>query len=301
MPPLNALNKQFAITDQIKFIPGKGGMPIAVISNRYAKASIALQGAHLLDFQANGEQPLIWMSDDATFAAGKSLRGGIPVCWPWFGPHPSDNSLPGHGPARTSLWQPTASAALDDGASRISFTLEQTERVKTVCGHPLQVQLHITVGSALSLTLETTNLGDTPFILSDALHTYFKVGDVRQAQIEGLTGCDYLDKMDNMAHKQQVGAVTIEAETDRIYLNTQGNFTIIDPVMQRKIIISSQGSAATIVWNPWIAQAKKMGDLGDDGYLNMLCVENANAASDCIHLAAGATHCLTTSYATEAL
>jgi len=301
MSQLQALNAEFAITDEVRFIHGEGGLPVAVVSNGLGKASIALQGAHLLNFQAEGEQPLIWMSDDATFASGKSLRGGIPICWPWFGPHSSDSSLPGHGPARTSLWHPTATASLDDGTTRISFTLEQTESVRNMCAHPLQVQLHITVGRVLSLTLESTNLGDTPFTLGDAFHTYFSVGDLRQVEVVGLEGCSYFDKVDNMAEKQQVGSIAITSETDRIYLDTKGKCAIIDPVMQRKIIINSAGSASTIVWNPWLTLANKMGDLGENGYLNMLCVETANAASDRIHLAAGATHCLTTTYATEPL
>ncbi|MDX8413781.1 MAG: D-hexose-6-phosphate mutarotase [Mariprofundales bacterium] len=301
MSQLQALNAEFAITDEVHFIHGEGGLPVAVVSNGLGKASIALQGAHLLSFQAKGEQPLIWMSDDATFAPGKSLRGGIPICWPWFGPHSSDSSLPGHGPARTNLWLPTATASLNDGTTRISFTLEQTKTVRKICAHPLQVQLHITVGSELSLTLETTNLGDTPYMLGDAFHTYFRVGDLRQVQISGLEGCRYLDKVDNMTEKEQLGSLSITSETDRIYLDTKGKCTIVDPVMQRRIIINSAGSASTIVWNPWLTLANTMGDLGENGYLKMLCVETANAASDCIHLAAKATHCLTTTYATEPL
>jgi len=301
MSQLQALNEQFAIADQIQFTAGKGSLPIAVVHNAFGKASIALQGAHVLDFQADNEQPLIWMSDEATFAAGKSLRGGIPVCWPWFGPHSSDSSLPSHGPARTSPWQPVATASLDDGTSSITFALEQTERVRQACAHPLQLQLHVTVGSMLSLTLETTNLGDDVFVLGNALHSYFLVGDVRKVHIDGLESCDYLDKVDDFARKQQLGAVTITSETDRIYLDTKSRCSIVDPVMKRKIMITSEGSASTVVWNPWMEQATKMGDLGNDGYLKMLCVENTNTASDVVHLAAGATHCLTTTYSTKAL
>jgi len=294
MPQLQTLNDRFAINDHLQFVVGHGGMPIVAINNALGKASIALQGAHLLDFQAEGEQPLIWMSDDATFAAGKSLRGGIPVCWPWFGPHPTDSSQPSHGPARTTMWSPVSTASLNDGSHAITLAWEPADS-------SLQVKLHITIGSLLSLTLETTNRGSDSVELSEALHSYFRVGDVRQAYIEGLESCDYIDKVDGFTRKQQHGAITISTETDRIYLNTQQQCAIIDPSMQRKIIITSAGSQSTVVWNPWIEQAAKMGDLGQDGYLHMLCVETANAADNVIQLAAGSSHSLTATYATAHL
>ncbi|TLS77572.1 D-hexose-6-phosphate mutarotase [Mariprofundus erugo] len=300
MSIVDELNKTFGLTDQITFLSGPAGMAVVEIENSLGCASMALQGAHLVGFQAMGEQPLIWMSDEAVFAPGKSLRGGVPVCWPWFGPHATDSSLPGHGPARTVEWKPVASSSLEDGRTSISFEMVETDATRRQCAHPLRVQLHVTVGSTLQMTLETTNLGTTPFTLGDALHTYFLVGDVRQAQVEGLDGCDYLDKVAGGKHTQQ-GAVTIASEVDRIYLGTGHSCAIVDPVMGRRILIRSEGSASTIVWNPWIEKTLRMGDLGPDGYLKMLCVETANAADDVVELAAGATHRLAVEYSSEAL
>jgi len=296
MTNLDGYNKKFGIAEKVEFMVGEGGLPIVRISNALGVAHIALQGAHVLDFQAHGQQPLIWMSEDATYKQGKSLRGGAPICWPWFGGHAEDTSLPGHGPARTVDWLPIKSETLADGRTLVSFEIQQTNETQAMCNHPLLGRLHVTVGSSLDLVLETTNLGDTSFELGAALHTYFQVGDVRQASIEGLEGCTYLDKVDRGAHKVQQGPVTIEEETDRIYLGVSKHCTIIDPVMKRRISIESQGSASTVVWNPWSAVAEKMGDLGQDGYLNMLCVETANAASNVIELAAGATHQLHAKY-----
>lgn len=294
------LNRTYGIAGQIRFLKGPGDMAVVEIENDLGCASMTLQGAHLVGFQAVGEQPLIWMSDEAVFAPGKSLRGGVPICWPWFGPHATDPGLPGHGPARTVGWKPVASSALEDGRTTISFEMIDTDATRKQCAHPLRVQLHVTVGRTLQMVLETTNLGSTPFILGDALHTYFLVGDVRQAQVEGLDGCDYLDKVAGGSHTQH-GAVTIASEVDRIYLGTGNSCAISDPVMGRRILIHSEGSASTIVWNPWIEKTLRMGDLGPDGYLKMLCVETANAADDVVELAAGATHRLAVEYSSEPL
>jgi len=294
-------NATYGIAGQVVFTSDKGMMPVVEISNELARASIALQGAHVLDYKAVGQEPLIWMSHDATFAPGKSLRGGVPICWPWFGPHASDPALPGHGPARTVNWVPVASRSCGDGSTQLSFELTQNDQVREQCGHQLSVQLHVNIGSSLRLELETTNQSATPFTLGEAFHTYFKVGDVRQARIEGLGGCEYIDKVDGGKLKQQHGAVDIDAETDRIYLGADESYRIIDPVMGRSIEIRAEGSASVVVWNPWLETAAKMGDLGEDGYLHMLCVETTNAADDVVQLAPGASHRLVANYSSAAL
>jgi len=293
------LNQHYGIADVLSFALGKGDMPVAHISNDLGSASIALQGAHILSFQPKGENGLIWMSEDATFAPKKSLRGGVPVCWPWFGPHETDTSLPAHGYARTVSWKPVTSKILDDGSTYICFELDHATVDKRLQVHALTVQLHITVGSSLRLELETKNCGDTPYLLSEAMHTYFKVGDIREISINGLNGCEYLDKTDNFSRKQQQGDVAIAAETDRVYLNTGSCVRIHDLKLQRTIVIESEHSQSVIVWNPWIETAAKMGDLGQEGYLNMLCVETANAVDNTVTLPAGETHRMCCTYSLE--
>ncbi len=301
MTDIEQWNTNYGIAGQVAFLNGRGDMPVVEICNEFATASIALQGAHVLGFQATGQEPLIWMSDNAAFAPGKSLRGGVPICWPWFGPHVSDTSLPSHGPARTVDWEPVSVHARGDGSIQLSFELAQADKIRQQCGHLLSVQLHVNIGSSLRLELETTNRGAEICTLGEAFHTYFQVGDVRQARIEGLNGCEYLDKVDGGKLKQQHGAVGINAETDRIYLGTGESYRIIDPVMGRSIDILSEGSASVVVWNPWLETAAKMGDLGEDGYLHMLCVETTNAATDVVQLAAGASHRLVASYSSAPL
>lgn len=301
MVGLQELNQQFGIKGSLVFVAGPGGLPLAEMHNDLGEASIALQGAHVLGFRARGQKPLIWMSDEASYAPGKSLRGGVPVCWPWFGPHATDSSLPGHGPARTVDWKPVASGTLENGATGISFELVETEKTRQQCAHPLRVQLHVTVGCSIKLEMETTNLGDTPFTLGEALHTYFLVGDVRKVSVEGLHNCEYIDKMDGGNCLRQFGSLGICEETDRIYLGTGNLAEIIDPSMGRKIVIKSSGSASMVVWNPWEKTAAKMGDLGPSGYLKMLCVETTNAAADVVQLAAGATHRMLAEYSSQPL
>ncbi|MDQ6994027.1 MAG: D-hexose-6-phosphate mutarotase [Mariprofundaceae bacterium] len=299
METVQKLNETWGIEGALSVVNGQGDMPIVDVCNTLGKASIALQGAHILSFQPNGQEPVIWMSNDATFAAGKSWRGGVPICWPWFGPHASDASLPGHGPARTVNWKITNTEALADGRTRVDFEMLQNDQTKAICGHDLLAQLHVIVGATLEIKLETKNLGKTSFTLGQALHTYFHVGDVRNVSVEGLEGCEYLDKMEDFSRKTQYGAVKITQETDRVYVGTGSRMCLIDPDLERTIVIQKQGSSSAIIWNPWIETANKMGDLGVDGYLNMLCVETANAVDDVIELAAGASYVMATEYKVE--
>lgn len=301
MTTISAWNERFGKDDGLQFVEGPNGMPIVNIHNHLAQASIALQGAHVLGYQAVGQEPLIWMSEDATYAPGKSLRGGVPVCWPWFGPHASDSSKPGHGHARTVNWLPVSSNLLQSGAHEVTFVLADKAQTESISGFALDVKLTITVGATLKFSMITTNLGATEYTLGEALHTYFLVGDVSKVKVEGLDGCAYLDKMDGMARKTQQGAVSINAEVDRIYFSGNKQCRIVDETMQRVIHIYSKGSAATVVWNPWLKSANKMGDLGKDGYLHMLCVENANASDAVVMLAGGASHTLDVEYAVESL
>ncbi|HXH71315.1 MAG TPA: D-hexose-6-phosphate mutarotase [Mariprofundaceae bacterium] len=301
MERLQSLNEQFGIKGQLEFAEGPGGLAVAEIRNAGGRATVALQGAHVMTFEPHGDEPVLWLSDYAKFAPGKSIRGGVPVCWPWFGAHASDPALPAHGYARTVDWQPVASEALADGRTRLVFELIETPATKAMCPHPLRLRNTITVGTTLTVALETTNLSQTPFRLTQALHTYFAVADVRRISIEGLEDCDYLDKVEGFARKHQQGPVTIAHEVDRIYLGSGDLLEIRDPGMERIIRITSSGSRSAVVWNPWIEKAEKMGDFGPDGHLGMVCVETANAADDSIELAPGAVHTLSAEYGIEYL
>ncbi len=297
---LSALNARYGIPAHVSFKEGPGGLTVAEVNNTRGNAVIALQGAQVMSWAPRGAQPVIWVSPAAKFAAGKSMRGGVPLCWPWFGPHVTEAGFPAHGFARTAPWAPVKTEALAEGATRLVFSLTPNEASRVQWPYATPVECHITVGATLEIDLVTRNSGDAPVTIGQALHTYFNVSDIRQVTVTGLDACSYLDKVDGGKRKQQNGPVDFTGETDRIYLGSSDDCVIEDPGLQRRIRISKRGSRSTVVWNPWMEKAAKMGDLGDDGYLRMLCVESANAADDVVEIAPGAAHHLWVRYSLEA-
>jgi glucose-6-phosphate 1-epimerase len=297
---LSALNARFGIPSQVVFKPA-GGLTVVEVTNSLATAAVALQGAHLMTWAPRGQQPVIWLSRAATLAPGKSIRGGAPVCWPWFGPHATESKFPGHGYARAVPWEVIGTQSLAHGATRLAFRLVESDATRAQWPHATPVELHITVGSTLEFELVTRNEGKAPVTIGDALHTYFEVGDVREIAIHGLGGLPYLDKVDGGQRKQQTGPVIIAGEVDRIYLDSTADCLIDDPRRRRRIRVSKRGSRSTVVWNPWIEKAAKMGDLGADGYLRMVCVESTNAADDVVTIAPGGEHRLCVRYGVEQL
>lgn len=298
---LAELNQQFGISNHLKFTEIAGGLIAAEISNAHATASIALQGAHLMTFQPRGHEPVIWLSKYAKFAAGKSIRGGVPICWPWFGPHATDAKLPGHGYARTVIWKVLESKALPDGATFISFGLIDTAATLAQWPHPSSVKIEMTVGDALRVELVTQNNDKQAFTLGEALHTYFHISDVAQMTIRGLEECEYLDKVGEPARRRQQGGIVIESEVDRVYVNTAADCVIEDKGLRRAIRISKQGSHSTVVWNPWTEKADKMGDFGHEGHRGMVCVESGNAFENVVAVKPGESHRLSVVYSVENL
>ncbi|MDX8409835.1 MAG: D-hexose-6-phosphate mutarotase [Mariprofundales bacterium] len=292
------LNSDFGIDGQLAFRDAGEGFIVIDIDNSHCTASIAMQGAHLMTWAPTGKQPVIWMSPVAKLAPGKSIRGGVPICWPWFGPHASEPAFPGHGFARTTAWHVIATAALDDGSTRIHFRI--TNIKKDQWPHQAPAEIIMVVGATLTMELITENQGEETITVGDALHSYFCVQDVRKVTIRGLDGCDYLDKVGTPTRRSQQGDVTIGEEVDRIYLDQGQDVVIEDPGLKRAIRIEKRDSHSTIIWNPWLEKCQSMGDFGsDDGYLGMVCVESANAAEDVVQLKPGKKHSLWVRYSVE--
>lgn len=298
---LSALNTKFGIPGQVKFKHGPGGLAIVQVGNSHAAATIALQGAHVMTWAPRKAQPVIWLSRAAKFAPGKSIRGGVPVCWPWFGPHATEAKFPGHGFARTVMWEVVGAEGVRDGSTRIAFRIVQDDATRAQWPHASEALNIVTVGKTLEIELVTRNTGHAPFTLGDAFHTYFEVSDIRDCRIHGLGGCPYLDKVDGGKQKQQTGPVAIDSEVDRIYLDSTADILIDDPGFKRRIRVVKRGSRSSVVWNPWIEKAAKMGDFGPEGYLNMVCVESTNAADDVVQVPAGGEHRLWVRYGVEPL
>jgi len=297
-----ALNAQFGIPGQVSFREQCPDFVVVDVTNTQAMATIALQGAQLLTWAPRGQPAVVWQSPEARFVNGKSVRGGVPVCWPWFGPHPSEAALPAHGCARTVPWEITASAARESaGATHLEFRFPHSDATRKLWPHASELELHIDVGAALEMELITRNTGTQAFTLGQALHTYFAVGDIRQVEVQGLDGCSCIDKVGPEQRRLQLGPVTFSGETDRIYVDTEADCLIDDPVLQRRVRVSKRGSRSTVVWNPWIDKADRLGDMGEEGYLHMLCVESTNAADDVVSVAAGGEYRLGVRYSVEAL
>ena len=300
MQTIENLNARYAIAHHLSF-KESDGLIVVEIDNAHATASICLQGAHLMTWTPKGQQPVIWLSPAAKLAPGKSIRGGVPVCWPWFGPHPTQASFPGHGFARTVMWEVIGAKALKDSGTWLAFRLAPTDATRAQWPHPCELVLQVVVGNTLDMDLGTLNTGTAPITIGDALHTYFEVSDLREVAIHGLDGIPYIDKVNGSAQKQQAGPISIYQEVDRIYFNTGHDCVIEDPAWKRRIRIAKLGSRSTVVWNPWIEKANKMGDLGENGYLNMVCVESTNAADDVVTIAPQQEHHLWVRYSVEAL
>ncbi|MEM6518178.1 MAG: D-hexose-6-phosphate mutarotase [Cyanobacteria bacterium P01_C01_bin.70] len=280
---LAQLNQEYGLAGQITFVEGKGGFPYIEVANDQATALISLYGGQVLAFQPTAaSHGLMFVSENAYYQTGKAIKGGAPICWPWFGPDPKGQGRPNHGFARSRLWQVKSTQALPSGATQVILGFSYSNDTRELWPYEFELSIEITVGRVLELVLVSGNLGDRPFDITQALHTYFAVGDITQTQVLGLDGTTYIDKVDDQKTKSQAGAVAIASEVDRIYQGVPSELTIQDDALDRQIRITSTGSQTAVVWNPWIEVSAKSGDLTDDAYQHFICVETTNAADDVV-------------------
>lgn len=298
---LETLNDKFARPGALTFRAGKGGLPVADVNNRHASATVSLYGGQVMTFQPHEHKPVLWTSHYSRYEPGQPLRGGIPVCWPWFGPHPTDPNMPAHGLARILLWEVLGGEILPDEKTQLKLGLANNQQTQALWPHPFRLEIVITVGPALQVDLVVLNSGDNAFNYTGALHTYFSVSDVSAIQIHGLEDTAYIDTVDASLQKVQAGPVTITGETDRIYLNTANDCIIEDPGWRRRIRISKAGSRSTVVWNPWVEKSKRLADFGDEEYTGMVCVETANTAADVVMVMPAGDQRLSTTISMESL
>jgi glucose-6-phosphate 1-epimerase len=292
--------RQYEIEDQLQFVEIEHGFTYIEINNARAHATISTYSAQVLSYLPKGQQnDLLFVSDKAFYENGKAIKGGIPVCWPWFGPDPDGQGRPAHGFVRNRLWQVSGTGLLADGSTKVVMSLADSDETRRLWPHPFRLDLEITVGDSLRIELVTRNTGDQRFTISQALHTYFRVGDIRTVRVLGLEGLDYIDKVDNACHKTQSGPLVFESEVDRIYTGVAGELVIDDASLNRRIRIRSAGSSTAVVWNPWAAAAAAMADLDADDYRRMLCVETANAGPETLDIAPGGEYRLQADYILE--
>lgn len=295
---IEQLNAKFGIADQLKFIAGQGGLPMIQVETTKASALISIHAGQVLSYRPAGEsEDVLFLSEKAYYQDGKAIKGGAPICWPWFGPDPEGKGRSGHGFVRNRGWNVKATETLPNGDIKVIVGLDDTPETQAIWPHSFSLRQEIVIGESLTLSLISRNTGNEAFSITQAFHTYFKVGDISRTKVLGLADCEYIDKVGGSnAQKKQSGDVTIDAEVDRIYLNVGNTLTIVDAALNRRIQITSQGSKTAVVWNPWEKIAKDMADLEDDDYKRLLCVETTNAADDVVEVAVEEESRLVTNY-----
>lgn len=279
------------LPDTVSLGAGRGGLARFLISTPQAEAEVYLHGAHVAHFQPVGSEPVFFLSTESYYENGRPIRGGVPVIFPWFGAKSDDATAPAHGVARTRAWEPESIEELADGRVELVLRLEPDAELAQQWGGGWVLRHHVTIGRELTMALEISNGGATDFHCEEALHTYFLVSDVHKIEVRGLEGGEYLTKIEDAPRKHQPAEpIRFQRETDRVYLNTKGAYTIVDPGLNRRIEIGTRGSQSAVVWNPWVEKSKTMADFGNEEWPQMVCVETGNLADNALIIAPGATH-----------
>ena len=268
------------------------GYRILRIEHPKARARVAEHGAHLLEWTPTGSAPVFYLSPQAVFREGKAIRGGMPICWPWFGPHESDPKLPAHGFVRNRFWRLTEASESSAGVT-LEFVLTDDAETRALWPHTFSLRLQLFLGASFQGRLVMANTSRETFAITAALHSYLAVGDIRQVSVEGLDGAAYRDHCCQRLVHHQTSSIVFTGEIDRDY-ESSSEVRVHDAANRRHLVVNSAGSGCTVVWNPWIQKAKTLSDLPDEDYLRFVCIETANAWRDVIEIAPGDSHELTT-------
>lgn len=252
--------------DSIRLCDGSTSYPIYEINHPTCVARVALHGAHVLSWRPVDEDEVLYLSPKAVFKEGKAIRGGLPICWPWFNAHPTNPEMPSHGIARTRFWNFISACENDEG---VELNFEMIEGIWNAF-------VTLKIGEALEVILETRNPNEIPIVVSGALHPYFAVSDIEQVRIVNLDGSDYLDTTGEPTQRKQQGALKFNGEVDLIY-ESSNNILLVDDLSGRTLLVEKSGSPSTVVWNPWKEKSVALSDLPDDGYRKFCCIESAIA------------------------
>ncbi|WP_318522669.1 D-hexose-6-phosphate mutarotase [Photobacterium leiognathi] len=283
---LRQLSTVNALSDHVTVCEYQGISIIRVI-HPLAEAGISLHGGHLIWFKPAGEKDIIWLSENAEFDTQKAIRGGIPVCWPWFG----KAGTPSHGFARTSQWTLQEHRENENGVI-VSLQLEDNEETRAIWPHKFDNVLTFEIGTELTVSLTSTNTDSQPWSYGGALHTYFDIADINNIEITGM-GSTYLDSTQQGKACEGGDVLTFTSETDRVYTQPEATITINDKNNERNILVTNEGHNAAVIWNPWQELSISMGDMADNSFETMVCVEST-IHQPSIELAPGQSHTLAT-------
>jgi glucose-6-phosphate 1-epimerase len=286
-PSVDELNQRF-------ITPGNGGLPRVCVSTAAATAEIYLHGAQLTSWRPAGADEVIFLSEQSLWKEGHAIRGGIPICFPWFRNKEDNPKAPAHGFVRTKAWQ-LDSVESNGNAALVSLSTGSDAATRAWWPHDFRLVHRLTIGAELKQELVVINTGTEPLRFEEALHTYYRVAAAENLRITGLDGVDYLDNTDANRERRQEGDIVLTGQTDRAYLDTTHAVEISDPTMRRRIRLAKQDSRTTVVWNPWKEGAQSLADLGDDEWRTMACVEACNIRNLAVDLAPGQQHTMKTS------
>jgi glucose-6-phosphate 1-epimerase len=289
---IDALNRRFRIPGIAEVVPGNGGLAKVQVTTSAATAEIYLHGAQVTAWRPASADEVLFISEHSQWQNSRAIRGGIPVCFPWFRGKADDLKAPAHGFVRTRQWQLDSLTAEADGAVTVTCSTESDDSTRAWWPHEFRLVNRISIGRTLALELIATNIGSGPCRFEEALHTYFNVGDARRVCVRGLDGIHYLDNADVNREKIEAGDLRFAAQVDNAYLNTHAAIDLVDPTLRRILRTEKENSATTIVWNPWSQGAASFYDLGDDEWQRMTCVEASNILDSAIVLAPGAQHAM---------
>ncbi len=279
------------------------GLEYLEIDNPLGSGKIALQGAQVIDWQPKFQtQPVLWLSSNARFVKARSIRGGMPICWPWFGAHPTDSTFCPHGFARVIPWRVVDVDATATGATRITLEMLDTPEAKRQLSYPYALTVTITLGRRLRIEMATTNKAAHPFVIGEAFHTYLNVSDVANVKITGMQDCVYADKVRNYERYVEHNALHFDGEFDRVFLDHSSDCSVHDKGFNRIIHVAKSGSDTTVVWSPGADKAAQMTDMGElDEWRKMVCVETTNALENMVVINPGRTHVISAEYSVETI
>ena len=282
-------DRRLEIPGVAEIVEGNGGLSKVRITSPACVGEMYLHGAHITSWRPAGEEEVLFLSSHSRWEDGHAIRGGIPICFPWFAHNAEDPQAPDHGFVRTKAWRLDSIADVA-GTIIVSMSTESDEATKKWWPAEFRSVLRAAFGKELSVELVVTNKGRTSLRFEEALHAYFRVGNIEMTRARIPDALRYIDKTDSHRTKTQLSDIVIASETDRVYLNTRDEIELEDPVLERRLCVAKENSRTTVLWNPWTQKAHSLSDFGEDEWVRMVCVEPSNVSDFAVDLAPGQQH-----------
>lgn len=290
MIDIELLEEKFSIEGEVGFAELENDLVFVTVSNKFADADICLYGAHVTHFRTHKTMDILWMSPDSNFEVGTPIRGGIPVCFPWFGMNKENPDLPQHGFGRLMYWNMEETQTLPTGETLVRMSLSSSTETKKYWEYDFYAEVTVIVGKNLTVSLKVENTSEKLFEYGCALHSYFNLSAIENLSVYGLQNTRYFNQLDQNEYIQETETLEIKQAETRHYLDTETDCILHDPVFNRNIQISKTGSRVTTVWNPWAETCANIGDLPDDAYETFVCLETVNSFNNLIRLEPGQSH-----------